>query len=224
MQGLTTLLLVLLVSCAVSFQLKAVRGVKLARVGALFSEPEPAAPAPVAEPVATPKKPTELAPVNEETISNAAGVSSAVFGFLFGGPLFAVLFGTVGVYVSKKDNEVGEGFRGVGKAIVETYNYITKLDNKYDVTGKASSSIKNALDSSDSEAVDGLKSAISKVGEINEEYDIVGKATSAAGAATTLSEAAYEKVEELNAKYDFVETTKKAASTAVEKVKEASKN
>lgn len=223
MKGLSVLLFASVVLAAHGFAMRNVRGVRLARSGALFSEPEADAPKPVAEPVKT-KTPTELAPVNEESISNAAGVSSAVFGFLVGGPLFALVFGTVGVYVSKKDNEVGEGFRGVGKAIVETYNYLTKLDNKYDVTGKTASSITKALDSSDSEVVDGLKSAISKVDEINKEYDITGKATSAAGAATTLSEAAYEKVEELNAKYDFVETTKKAASTAVEKIKEASKN
>ena len=216
------LLVISLASYAVCLQLKPIRGVKLARVGALFSEPEPATPEPVSEPVVVSKTPTALAPVNEENISNAAGVSSAVFGFLVGGPLFAVLFGTVGVYVSKKDNEVGEGLRGVGKAIVETYNYITKLDNKYDVTGKASSAITSALDSSDSEAADGLKSAVSKIREFNEEYDIVGKATSAASATTTLTEAAYEKVEELNSKYDFVETTKKALNTAVEKAREAS--
>lgn len=222
MKGCAVVLLLCSVVLASGFQMRNVRGVRLARAGALFSEPEADAPKPVAEPVKA-KAPTDLAPVNEETISNAAGVSSAVFGFLVGGPLFAVVFGTVGVYVSKKDNEVGEGFRGVGKAIVETYNYLTKLDNKYDVTGKASESFNKALDSSDSEAVEGLKSAIAKVDDINKEYDIVGKATSAAGAATTLSEAAYEKVEELNAKYDFVETTKKAAATAVEKAKEAAK-
>ena len=63
----------------------------------------------------------------------------------------------------------------------------------------------------------------SKVDEINKEYDITGKATSAISATTTLSEAAYEKVEELNEKYDFVETSKKAAADAFEKAKNASK-
>ena len=218
------LLIVCIVVSAGAFRHNAMRASVKARVGRLFSE-EPAAekrteaaPAP-ASPA---KTPTDLAPVNEETISNAAGVSSAVFGFLLGGPLFSLIFGTVGVYVSKKDNEVAEGLRGIGKAIVETYNYVTKINNKYDVTGKISSSVENALDSSDSDAAKSFKGAFAKVDEINKEYDITGKATSAISATTTLSEAAYEKVEELNEKYDFVETSKKVASEALDKVKKAS--
>ncbi len=189
-----------LVAATNGFQMSPVRGVRLAKASALFSEPaEPSIPSPKPGSVgAQDKKPMSLAPVNAESISSAAGVSSAVFGFFVGGPLFALIFGTVGAYASKKENDVGDAFRGVGKAIVESYNYVTKLDNKYDVTGKASASFNNALDSSDSEVADGVRNAISKVDEFNKEYDITGKAANAAGAATTLSEAAYEKIEELN--------------------------
>ncbi len=224
----TVILLVIAVciASASGFRPVGVRsGVKMARVGRLFSEEGAAEPSKEAAPApgAPTKKPTELAPVNDETISSAAGVSSAVFGFLLGGPLFSLIFGTVGVYVSKKDNEVGEGLRGIGKAIVECYNYVTKINNKYDVTGKVSAKVEEALDSSDSDAAKSVRDAFSKVDEINKEYDITGKATSAISATTTLSEAAYEKVEELNEKYDFVETSKKAAADAFEKAKNASK-
>lgn len=198
------------------------RGVRFVRAGALYSEPKAESKKPTAP--ATPvKKTTELAPVNAETISNAAGVSSAVFGFLLGGPLFSLAFGTVGTYVSKKDNEVGEALRGVGRAIVESYNYVTKLNNKYDITGKVTKSVGDALDSSDSDAAQSVKDAWSKVDGLNKEYDITGKATSAISATTTLSEAAYEKVEELNEKYDFIATSKKAAEVALEKARNASK-
>ena len=215
------LLIVCIVVSASAFRHNSMRASVKARVGRLFSE-EPAAEKSEVAPAPTPAKaPTELVAVNEESISNAAGVSSAVFGFLFGGPLFSLIFGTVGVYVSKKDNEVGEGLRGIGKAIVESYNYVTKLNNKYDVSGKLSSSVEKALESSDNDAAKSLKSAIAKVDEINKEYDITGKTSSAISATTTLSEAAYEKVEELNEKYDFVKTSKKVASEAFDKVREA---
>ena len=185
----TVILLVIAVciASASGFRPVGVRsGVKMARVGRLFSEEGAAEPSKEAAPARSPTKSPELAPVNDETISSAAGVSSAVFGFLLGGPLFSLIFGTVGVYVSKKDNEVGEGLRGIGKAIVECYNYVTKINNKYDVTGKVSAKVEEALDSSDSDAAKSVR-RFSKVDEINKEYDITGKATSAISATTTLA-------------------------------------
>lgn len=206
-----------------AFHVRPIRNV--ARVGRLFAEEGEVDSAKSAAPVA-PKaaKTTELAPVNDETIASAAGVTGGVFGFLLGGPIFALIFGTATVYVSKKDNEVAEGVRGVGKAVVETYNYFTKLNNKFDFTGKVTDTVKKSIDEAavDSDAVAQIKDAFGKVDEINTEYDITGKAVTALGATTTLSEAAYEKIEELNEKYDFVEQGKKAANKAAEKIKEAS--
>lgn len=213
-----------IVAAGNAFHMRPIRNV--ARVGRLFGEnDEEVASAKTPAPV-TPKpaKTTELAPVNDETIASAAGVTGGVFGFLLGGPIFALLFGTATIYVSKKDNEVAEGIRGVGKAVVESYNYFTKLNNKFNFTGKVSESVKKTIDEAavDSDAIGQLKGAFAKVDEINTEYDITGKAITALGATATLSEAAYEKIEELNEKYDFVEQGKKAANKAAEKIKQAS--
>lgn len=215
---ITILAFLAYVVVASAFHVQPIRSIS--RAGRLFSEPENSTPKPP-----TPSKSTELAPVNDETIASAAGVTGGVFGFVLGGPIFALLFGTATVYVSKKDNEVAEGVRGIGKAVVETYNYFTKLNNKFDFTGKATTSITKAIDEAavDSEVVGSVKEALNKAKDLNKEYDIVGKTTNAVAATTTLTEAAYEKVEELNEKYDFVDTAKKFSSTAVEKVKEATK-
>ena len=102
----------------------------------------------------------------------------------------------------------------------------------------------------ESEAVETLKTTVSttvsKIDELNKEYDFVSKGKQLASAAAVLSDTAFEKLDELNAKvciiilvfctcynliiqilppnqYDFVKVAKETASKAVEKAKEIQK-
>ena len=158
------------------------------------------------------------------TLINAATVSSAITGLLFLGPLGALVFAGAAWNVGKKENEAGEALRGVGKAVLEAYNFLTTLNDKYKLTDKAASAIDTAVSSSENETVGQVKQTInevtSKIGELNKEYDLLSKGKEFAKTAVTVTDAALDKVVELNAQYDFVETSKKLAGTAVEKIKE----
>ena len=83
--------------------------------------------------------------------------------FIIIGPLGGVLLAAISSYVSKKNDETGEAVRGFGKTSLEVYNYLTKLNGKYEITDKISTTVSKQLDSLDveSDSVDKIKSAVS---------------------------------------------------------------
>lgn len=172
---------------------------------------------------------TDLVPIEKTTVENAAAVTGGLVGFALGGPVVALLLAAVSNYVVKKDNDAGEALRGFGKVVIESYNYLTTVNKKYELTTKAGDTLKSTVTkaASENENLDQvtktLDTTVTKVSEINKEFDLVTKAKQALVAAATLSDAALEKIEEMNAKYDFVETTKKMTADALEKVKDATK-
>lgn len=167
-----------------------------------------------------PSKGTEMVPIVKENIESVAGITGGILGLILGGPTVALGLAAVSFYVSKKDNEGGEAIRGIGKAVLESFNYVSKINNKFDLTGKVSGAVSEVVDSSDSEVVVKAKEVLSKAKEFDSQYGVVAKSKEAISAASKLSDAAFEKVEDLNAKYDFVEVAKKAAAAAAEKAKE----
>lgn len=155
------------------------------------------------------EEPTDLVPlvpVDRPNVESAAAVTGGILGFVLGGPLFAAILAAVTNYVSKKEGESGEALRGVGKTVVESYNFLTKLNAKYDVTGKVTDSVSKAFASveTESEALQTVKSTIntvsSKVSELNAEYDLVSKGKEIVAATASLTDAAIDKVVELNNK------------------------
>lgn len=153
-----------------------------------------------------PSKNTDLVPLDKVNIENAAAVTGGILGFALGGPVIALILAAVSNYVSKKDSDAGTALRGFGKTVIESFNFLTTLNKKYDVTGAVSSTVSKAVTSAEGESEGFEKvsktvnSTFSKIKEINAEFDIVGKGKQAAIAAAALSDAALEKVEELNAK------------------------
>jgi chromosome segregation ATPase len=121
----------------------------------------------------------------------------------------------------------------VSKTSLEVFNYLVKLDDKYEILNKAKASLEeaaNKLKSSpnvDPEALDKVEKALatttSKIEEINEEYDLVGGGVTALGVIGDLVEKAINKAGELNEEYNLTTKAKEALSAAVEKGKEAAK-
>lgn len=165
-------------------------------------------------------EPSSIIPVDKENVENAAAFTGGILGFVLAGPVGGIILAALTNYVSKKENESGEALRGIGKTVVESVNFLRKLNGKYQVTDKVAETVSKAVDTGDNEVIGTVKTASSKVKELNDEYDLVGKGKDVIGVAKTLSEAALEKIEELNSKYDFIELAKKTANTAVEKIKE----
>jgi len=150
---------------------------------------------------------TSLIPIDLENIETASSITGGILGLILAGPVGGLIFAAIAKYVTKKENDAGEALRGLGKTIIESYNFITKLNGKYDISGKvtsAASSVVSKVEVQDSETLDTVKktfeSTISKAKELNEEFDIVNQGKKLLVAAGTLSDAALEKVEELNSK------------------------
>mmetsp|Transcript_8118 Transcript_8118/g.11422 ORF Transcript_8118/g.11422 Transcript_8118/m.11422 type:complete len:234 (-) Transcript_8118:181-882(-) len=167
-----------------------------------------------------------VVPVDKNNVESAAAVTGGILGLVLGGPVLAAIFAAVANYVSKKEGESGEALRGLGKTVVESFNFLTKLNVKYNLTGKVTDTVGKAISSveTESEALQKVKgtyeTVTSKITELNEEYDLVSKGKEVIASTAALSDVAIDKVLELNQKYDFVALTKKAAVTAVEKLKE----
>jgi len=182
--------------------------------------------APEATPEATPGG--KIVPVKEETVQFTAGILGGVAGLTIGGPVIGLVGAAVANFASKNDNEASEVISAVSKSSIEVYNYLVKLDTKYEVLVKAQSSLESALDKvKDNESVpedtvkqveDALASTSAKIKEINDEYDLVGAGVTALGVVGDLLEKAVVKAVELNDEYKLsdkaLESIKKAVDTA----------
>jgi len=172
------------------------------------------------------EKKFDIVPMNDDTIKQAGAFTTGIISFFLVGPVGAILMAALANYAAKKDNDVGTAIKGIGKSVIESTNYLKKLNSKYDITTKTAASITNAVSSidSESEALKTVKETVGTVVEtitkLDKDYDLVSKGSIVVDTAAKFSDLALEKVEELNAKYDFVETSKKLVNTAVEKVKE----
>ena len=110
-------------------------------------------------------------------------------------------------------SQVGEVVRGVGKVSLDVYNFLLKINGKYDLTDKAGSQLKDQLNKlkagSSGETIakveDALGKATSKFAELDKEYDLVEKGKQALGYAGDLSAKAIDKGIELNAEYKLTD-------------------
>lgn len=196
---------------------------------ALYMSDEAAPAAPEAPPA--PVKTTAIVPVNEETVEFTAGLLGGVVGFAVGGPVLGAIGAAAANYASKTDAEVGEILSAVSKSSIEIFNYMSKLDSKYEVLDGAKTQLETALakvkssESANPETIEKIEAALSKtnskIKEINDEYDLVGTGMTALGVVGDLVEKAIIKAGELNEEYQLSSKATAAISDAVEKAKAA---
>lgn len=174
----------------------------------------------------------KLIPIKDDTVQFTAGVLGGVTGFAIGGPVLGAIGAAIANYVSKQSgNDAGEVVTAVSKTSIEVYNYLSKLDSKYELLAKAKSSLESALaklkenDSVDPETIKKVETALasttSKIKEINEEYDLVGAGMTALGVVGDLVDKAIKKAGELNEEYKLSDKALDAVQKAVEKAKTA---
>jgi len=193
------------------------------------TESPPAAPVAPSPPVSSPGG--KIVPVNQETVEFTAGIVGGVAGFAIGGPVLGAIFAAAANYASKNDAEVGEVVTAISKSSIEVFNYLSKLDSKYEVLDNAKSTLESTLDKvkssgkADPAVVEKLEKALSsttsKINEINDEYDLVGAGTTALGVIGDLVERAINKAGELNEDYKLSDRALEAVKTAVDKTKKA---
>ncbi|KAL3826924.1 hypothetical protein ACHAXA_006004 [Cyclostephanos tholiformis] len=201
------------------------------RRATLYMSDTEAPPAPPAMAPPAPKT-SAIVAINEETVEFTAGLLGGVVGFALGGPVLGAIGAAAANYASKTDAEVGEILSAVSKTSIEIFNYLSKLDSKYELLDKAKGQLEVALDkvkkseSVDPETVEKIESALSstnaKIKEINDEYDLVGVGMTALGVVGDLVEKAVVKAGELNEEYQLSSKASAALAEAIEKAKAAS--
>lgn len=175
--------------------------------------------------------PGALVPIKEETVEFTAGLLGGAVGFAVGGPFLAAIGAAASNYVSKSEGDISEVIQAVSKSSIQVFNYLANLDKKYEVLNKAKGSLEEALsklksqDSVDPATVAKVEGALSstksKIGEINDEYDLVGAGTTALGVVGDLVEKAVKKAGELNEEYKLTGKAQDALKGAVDKAKVA---
>ncbi|GMH72324.1 hypothetical protein TrRE_jg5930 [Triparma retinervis] len=199
----------------------------------LFSEVEEATPAPPAPspPSSSSSSGGALVPISEESVQFTAGIIGGVAGFALAGPVGATIGAGFANFASKTEEDVGDIVKNLSKTSLEVYNYMVKLDNKYEVLKKSQEALQASYDNiKDSETVDpetvskvekALADTTSKITEINDEYDIVGAGLQALGIVGDITEKAVIKTVELNKEYKLTDKGIEAVQRLIDKVKES---
>lgn len=169
--------------------------------------------------------PGGLVPIKEDTIEFTAGLLGGAAGFIIGGPVLGALGACIANYAAKNGEEIGDITQAVSKTSIEIFNYLLKLDSKYEVLTKAQDSLGEAIGKVKAngnvqpETLDKLESAYesttTKINEINEEYDLVGSGMTALGVVGDLVEKAIKKAGELNDEYKLTDKALESVNTAV---------
>jgi len=149
-----------------------------------------------------------LVVMNEAAVEFTAGVIGGVAGFAVAGPIGAVAVATVANYMSRQDGDLSVVVQSISKSAIEMYNYLLKLENKYDILYNTKISLEDALDKlkesegANGEAIDKVEKAIAKtvsrMAEISDEYDLWGEATGALSVVGDLVEKTVTKIGILN--------------------------
>jgi hypothetical protein len=171
--------------------------------------------------------PRELAlvPINESTVQFTAGALGATAGLLLGGgPFLAIFLSATANYLSRKDDNVQSEKDGniatatSPKRIVDTasqtvlliYNFLAQFerDNKIvDGTFKVFEGVvdKAKQNEESGETIVALESTlgglVTSIGQLNEDYDLVGGAGTVLNTVGDLVETGVDKVVELNEEY-----------------------
>jgi prefoldin subunit 5 len=173
-----------------------------------------------------------LVPIKEETVQFTAGILGGAIGLAVGGPVLGAIGAAAANYASKNDLEIGEVVQAVSKSSIEVYNYLAKLDAKYELLNKTKASLQQTYDklkateSVDPETLKKVEDAIAgttaKISEINEEYDLVGAGVTALGVVGDVIDKAIKKVGELNEEYKLTDKALDAVKKAIESAKATS--
>lgn len=147
-------------------------------------------------------------PIEPQNIQNAAALASGILGLVYGGPVTAITLAGASKFAAKQneENDLGNAVRGVGRTLLEAYNFMNRVNTKYGITNTISESFELTVNAIAEEApvVDTIKksciSAMENLDKVNRDYGIVEKGTQVIVGAADLSEIAIEKSFELNEK------------------------
>jgi len=175
------------------------------------------------------KKGGKMVAIKEDTVEFTAGLIGGAAGFVVGGPVLGAIGAGIANYAAKNDEEIGEVVQAVSRTSIEIYNYLIKLDNKYELLESAQKSLAESIEQvkkdGNSETLEQLEKAYAtttaKINDINEEYDLVGAGITALGVVGDLVEKAVKKAGELNEEYKLTDKALESVKKAVDSAKTA---
>ncbi|CAN0349201.1 unnamed protein product [Ascophyllum nodosum] len=172
------------------------------------------------------KEKAPLVAVNTENTEFSAGLLGGIAGFFIGGPVIAALLAVVANCGSKRDNEAGQAVRSIAANAIEALNFITTVNSKYDVTGKAGASLDDAVAKLKERGEAGetigkmektMKDITSQASKLSRDYGLPAKAKQVLGAAGELADTAIDKGIELEKEFKVTEKVKEAVQKSVGK-------
>lgn len=175
------------------------------------------------------KEDVALVAINEDTVEFTAGLIGGAIGLVVGGPILGAIAAAAANNVARSDVQASEIVQTVSKSAIEVYNYLAALDARYELLLNAQKSLENSLEKVKSsgnvnvETVEKIETALAstkaKIDELNDEYDLVGAASTSLGVVGDLVEKAVKKVGELNEEYKLTDKALRAVEGAVDKAK-----
>ncbi|CAN0176711.1 unnamed protein product, partial [Scytosiphon promiscuus] len=149
-------------------------------------------------------------------------------GFFVGGPVLAAVLAVAANYGSKQQNEAGEAVRGISANAIEAFNFLTNINSKYDVTGKAGQQLDKAVSElkTSGEAGDAIekvektvKGLTTQATKLSSDYDLPAKAKQALGVAGELADTAIVKGIELEKEYKVTEKVTSSIKKSIDSAK-----
>lgn len=188
--------------------------------------------------------PRELAlvPINESTVQFTAGALGATAGLLLGGgPFLAIFLSATANYLSRKDDNIQSSGKDGNiatatspKRIVDTasqtvlliYNFLAQFERDNKIVDGTFKVFEGAVDKAkqneeSGEAIVALESTlgglVTSIGQLNEDYDLVGGAGTILNSVGDLVETGVDKVVELNEEYKLSDRVGGIVKGAVDK-------
>jgi len=192
-------------------------------------------PEPIVEAQQTIPRSRALVQINEETLEFTSGVVGGVVGFALAGPVGSVVGSTICNFFSRQvDGDITEAINNTAKKSIELYNYLAKLDAKYDILNGSKQSLTRSIEKIKSsgnvspeaqKTVKKLEARLDQVGEkidkVNSEYDITTNVLLALDKFGDIVERTVKKSIEFENKNGLAGKLVNAWSTAIEKALEA---
>lgn len=163
-----------------------------------------------------------LVAVSEDNVKTTVGIGGAVAGFSVAGPVGAAVGAAVANYASKKDGEVGDITMGLGKILLNVYNFALKTNDNFELTDKAGAALSEQLDklkaNSESDTIEQVEAALTtvttKTGELYDEFAIGDKLKEVLTAAGGLTSDAIDKALDYAESEGLVDKAAAAVSAA----------
>lgn len=176
-----------------------------------------------------------IVPINEATIEFTSGVVGGVAGFALAGPAGSVFGASVFNFLSRQvEGDLTEAISNTAKKSIELYNYMAKLDAKYQILARSKKSLSSSIHKIKSsknispEALEAaekmeLKLALvaKKIDDINGEYDLTNNLILAFDKFGDIVERTVKKSVEFEKKNNVSGKLMQAWSQAIEKALEA---